>query len=111
MGRDALNLAAPLAASGATRYNWEVASKAQPAPVKVLFFGRLKEIVGTSEDLIQLAEGALIESLFGTYVARHPQLMEYRSSLVASCNQEFVPWDTPLHCGDEVAFLPPVSGG
>ncbi|HMI52980.1 MAG TPA: molybdopterin converting factor subunit 1 [Candidatus Saccharimonadales bacterium] len=86
-------------------------SHAQPAPVKVLFFGRLREIVGKSEDSIQLAEGALIESLFATYTARHPQLTEYRSSLVASCNQEFVPWDTPLQFGDEVAFLPPVSGG
>jgi molybdopterin converting factor small subunit len=31
--------------------------------------------------------------------------------VVASCNLEFAAWATPLHSGDEVAFLPPVSGG
>ena len=85
--------------------------KAQSASVKVLFFGRLKEIVGVSEDSIELSEGQLIESLFSIYVARYPQLTEYRSSLVACRNQEFVPWNTALSSGDEVAFLPPVSGG
>jgi molybdopterin converting factor subunit 1 len=79
--------------------------------VKVLFFGRLKEIVGHAEDSADLAEGAPIEELFARYTARHPDLARYRPSLVASRNQEFAPWHTPLHSGDEIAFLPPVSGG
>jgi len=45
------------------------------------------------------------------YSTRIPELAKYRSSVVASRNQEFVAWDTVLHSGDEVAFLPPVSGG
>lgn len=79
--------------------------------VKVLFFGRLREAAGTAEDLVDIAAGARIEELFGTLVARRPELARYRSSLVASRNQEFAAWDTLLHSGDEVAFLPPVSGG
>ena len=79
--------------------------------VKVLFFGRLKDIVGRAEESVDLAEGALIEALFARYGARHPELARYRSSLVASRNQEFAAWSTPLLSGDEVAFLPPVSGG
>ena len=79
--------------------------------VKVLFFGRLKEILGRTQESIELAVESDIESLFAQYASHYPQLNQYRSSLVASCNQEFAPWNTPLRAGDEVAFLPPVSGG
>jgi molybdopterin converting factor subunit 1 len=79
--------------------------------VKVLFFGRLKEVAGRTEDVLELAEGAPIEALFARCVARQPELARYRSSLVASRNQEFAAWSTPLQSDDEVAFLPPVSGG
>jgi molybdopterin synthase sulfur carrier subunit len=79
--------------------------------VKVLFFGRLKEIVGRAEDAVEIAEASTIEQLFSQYVTRLPELAKYRPSLVASRNQEFAAWDTALRSGDEVAFLPPVSGG
>jgi molybdopterin converting factor subunit 1 len=79
--------------------------------VQVLFFGRLKEIVGLAEDSIELADASTIEHLFALYAARHPDLAKFRPSLIASRNQEFAAWDTPLYSGDEVAFLPPVSGG
>jgi molybdopterin converting factor small subunit len=77
----------------------------------VLFFGRLKEIVGRAEDCSEIYAGASIEDVFTTYRVEHPELANYRSSLVASRNQEFAAWNTPLYAGDEVAFLPPVSGG
>jgi molybdopterin synthase sulfur carrier subunit len=79
--------------------------------VKVLFFGRLKEIIGRSEESLDAAGASTIEQLFALYAARHPELTKFRPSLVASRNQEFAAWDTLLHSGDEVAFLPPVSGG
>ena len=86
--------------------------KAAPAiRVSVLFFGRLKEIVGHAEDSMEIAEGASLEDLFSRCAARHPELAPYRSSLVATRNREFTPWSTALRAGDEVAFLPPVSGG
>jgi sulfur-carrier protein len=83
----------------------------QSARIKVLFFGRLREIVGQSEDSVEVADGAPIEALFSSYGTSHPELARFRQSLVASRNQEFAAWGTPLHAGDEVAFLPPVSGG
>jgi molybdopterin converting factor subunit 1 len=83
----------------------------QTVRVKVLFFGRLKEIAGRGEDSVEISEGASIEQLFAGFTNQHPGLAEFRASLVASRNQEFAPWSTPLHAGDEVAFLPPVSGG
>lgn len=100
-----------LVATPAQGYNSPVPTASKTVRVKVLFFGRLKEIVGRAEDSFDLAEGASIEDLFESYGARYPELVNYRSSLVASRNQEFAAWGTPLHAGDEVAFLPPVSGG
>jgi molybdopterin converting factor subunit 1 len=99
----------PLAATVPAGYNFKVGNPA--IRVKVLFFGRLKEIVGRAEESVDLADGAPIEELFAHYGSRHPELARFRSSLVASRNQEFAAWGTPLHSGDEVAFLPPVSGG
>jgi molybdopterin converting factor subunit 1 len=100
-----------LAPSCRTGYNSAVPPVSQSIRLKVLFFGRLKEITGRAEEAIELAEASTIEQLFSQYVRRLPELARYRSSLVASRNQEFAAWDTALHSGDEVAFLPPVSGG
>lgn len=79
--------------------------------VKVLFFGSLKDIVGCAEEEAELSEGARVEDLFARYNGRFPQLAKFRASAVASVNQEFALWNAPLGNGDEVAFLPPVSGG
>lgn len=79
--------------------------------VRVLFFGRLREIVGRAEESADVAPGARIEDLFARFRDQHPGLAPFRPSLVASRNQEFAPWSEPLCAGDEIAFLPPVSGG
>jgi molybdopterin converting factor subunit 1 len=79
--------------------------------VRVLFFGQLKEIVGLSQEDAELSEGARVEDLFERYGRRFPRLAEFRPSVAASLNQEYTEWRTPLAAGDEVAFLPPVSGG
>jgi molybdopterin synthase sulfur carrier subunit len=100
-----------MAPSRTAGYNSPVPQVSQTIRVKVLFFGRLKELVGSAEDSVEFADGATIEQLFADYSARHLELAKYRSSVVASRNQEFAAWDTPLRAGDEVAFLPPVSGG
>jgi MoaE-MoaD fusion protein len=79
--------------------------------VRVLFFGQLKEIVGRGEDYAELVDGARLEDLFASYGQRYPRLAGFRHSVVASVNQSFADWASPLAMGDEVAFLPPVSGG
>jgi len=79
--------------------------------VRVLFFGQLKEIVGRADDAADLDEGARVEDLFARYGQRYPELARFRSSVVASVNQALADWRSPLAAGDEVAFLPPVSGG
>jgi len=79
--------------------------------VRVLFFGRLRDIVGRAEEQAEVSEGARVEDLFERYGRSFPELAKFRASVVASVNQEFAEWRAPLASGDEVAFLPPVSGG
>jgi len=79
--------------------------------VRVLFFGQLKDIVGASEESAELSEGAKLEDLFERYGRRFPKFAEFRPSIAASVNQEYADSRAPLANGDEVAFLPPVSGG
>jgi molybdopterin converting factor subunit 1 len=79
--------------------------------VKVLFFGMLKDIAGRSEDRLEMSEAATLGSLFDRYASQFPRLRDYSSSIVLARNQQFSSRATPIHDGDEVAFLPPVSGG
>jgi len=79
--------------------------------VKVLFFGRIRELTGLSEESGEISEGATLGDLLERYIQRYPQLAGFRGSLVASRNQEFAAWDTRIAGEDEIAFLPPVSGG
>jgi molybdopterin synthase catalytic subunit len=79
--------------------------------VRVLFFGQLKEITGVAQEDAELSDGARVEDLFERYGRRFPKLAEFRASVAASVNQEYAGWRAPLATGDEVAFLPPVSGG
>jgi MoaE-MoaD fusion protein len=79
--------------------------------VRVLFFGQLKEITGVAQEETDLSDGARVEDLFERYGRRFPKLADFRASIAASVNQEYAAWRSPLTNGDEVAFLPPVSGG
>ena len=96
-----------LAASSPARYT----AAMQEITARVLFFGRLKDIVGVSEVACSIPEGAHIGQVFSQYVQRCPELAAYRKSVVASRNREFVSFETTVGAGDEIAFLPPVSGG
>jgi molybdopterin converting factor subunit 1 len=79
--------------------------------VKVLFFGMLKDIVGSSEEQLNVSEGAQLENIFDHYAGRFPRLREMAGSIVLARNHEFSDVSAPVNEGDEVAFLPPVSGG
>ena len=78
---------------------------------KVLFFGLLKDIVGRSEDRVEIAEKQPVGELFDRYAAQFPRMREMSASIVLACNHEFCERTAIVHDGDEVAFLPPVSGG
>lgn len=101
-----------LVATPPRRYNSHVpATHTNAIRLNVLFFGRLKDAIGHAQESIEIASGSRIEDLFAHFVARHPELAAHRPSMAVSRNREFAAWTTPLQPGDEVAFLPPVSGG
>ena len=79
--------------------------------VKVLFFGMLKDIVGAAEEQLNVSEGAPLASIFDHYAGRFPKIREMAGSIVLARNQEFSDAAARVSEGDEVAFLPPVSGG
>jgi molybdopterin synthase catalytic subunit len=79
--------------------------------VKVLFFGMLKDIVGAAEQDLEVGPEGRLQTVFDHYAGRFPRLGEMSGSIVLAHNQQFAPPSTPLREGDEVALLPPVSGG
>ena len=78
---------------------------------KVLFFGMLKDIAGRAEDHLELTSPGTLGSVFDHYATEFPRLRQMASSIVLARNQEFGNRSTTVADGDEVAFLPPVSGG
>jgi molybdopterin synthase catalytic subunit len=79
--------------------------------IKVLFFGLLKDVCGRSEDALTIPEGSTAAAVFEHYRAAFPRLGEMASSIVLARNQEFAAPGDRLADGDEIALLPPVSGG
>jgi MoaE-MoaD fusion protein len=79
--------------------------------VKVLFFGQLKDIVGRAEESLEMEDGSVLQILFDHYARQFPKLEKMSGSIVMALNQQFSERSAALSSGDEVAFLPPVSGG
>jgi MoaE-MoaD fusion protein len=79
--------------------------------IRVLFFGVLKDLMGRSMDTVDLPAGARVDDLLSRYLQGSRRLQEMVPSLALSVNQEYAQSDRPLQEGDEVALLPPVSGG
>jgi molybdopterin synthase catalytic subunit len=79
--------------------------------IRVLFFGVLKDLSGKASDSLSLPENATLADVLSHYERIIPRLKETASSLAMSVNQEYAGPSTRLRPGDEVALLPPVSGG
>jgi molybdopterin synthase catalytic subunit len=79
--------------------------------IRVLFFGVLRDIVGLKEDRLEVPEGSHLATVFEAYARRFPRLEGMAGSIVLARNQQFAAPHELVAEGDEVAFLPPVSGG
>jgi molybdopterin converting factor subunit 1 len=79
--------------------------------VKVLLFAALAERANSRDITIELEEPATVASLLREIGTIHPALESLLPSCFVSVNQEYAGNDHPIHAGDEVAILPPVSGG
>ena len=79
--------------------------------VRVRLFASLREAAGVGEALLELPEGASPEDAWRALAGRFPALAGRRASLSAAVNRRYAPFDASLSDGDEVVFVPPVSGG
>jgi molybdopterin converting factor subunit 1 len=79
--------------------------------VRVRCFAAAREIVGSGELLIDVPDGSTLCQLFEQIRRQFPTLQGLAGSLLFAVNREFAPLDKRLAPDDEVALIPPVSGG
>ena len=79
--------------------------------VTVLFFGPLHDVTGFSQELVELRDGETLGELWQDYQRRFPRLARMAALVFAAVNQRACEWSRTLADGDEIAFMPPVSGG
>jgi molybdopterin synthase catalytic subunit len=79
--------------------------------VRVLFFGVLKELAGKPCDTLDLPEDARVRDLLSSLESKIPRMKDAMASLAVAVNQQYAAAERELKSDDEVALLPPVSGG
>ena len=79
--------------------------------VTVRLFARLRDIAGAAELSRDVGAGATIGSVWRELVQEFPELARYERSISTAVNADYARMDQAVRDGDEVAFLPPVSGG
>ncbi len=79
--------------------------------VKVKLFAVFREMVGAKEEDLDLEPGTTVGQLLEKYISRFPDMGRFREHIILSVNKEYGAPGKPLMEGDEVSFLPPVSGG
>jgi molybdopterin converting factor subunit 1 len=79
--------------------------------ITIRLFARLREIAGNGELERELPAPASTESAWEALTQEFPALEPYRPVISCAVNEQYAKFTTPLKDGDEVAFLPPVSGG
>lgn len=81
--------------------------------VNVLYFAVSREVVGKSQEELELTDGSSTDGLLKQLVEMYPGLQSVLKACVLAVNQEYVPpsQDLALKDGDEVAIIPPLSGG
>ena len=79
--------------------------------VTVRFFARLRDIAGAAELARDVAPGATIGAVWRELAGEFPELVPYERSISSAVNADYARMDDVVRDGDEIAFLPPVSGG
>jgi molybdopterin converting factor subunit 1 len=79
--------------------------------VTVRLFARLRDIAGSSELAREVAPGATVRTVWRELTGEYPRFADYERSISTALNADYARMDAEVHDGDEVAFLPPVSGG
>ena len=79
--------------------------------ITVRLFARLRDIAGAGDLSREARPGATVADVWDSLVAEFPEMSRYASSMSTAVNADYARMTAPVSDGDEVAFLPPVSGG
>jgi len=79
--------------------------------VTCLFFAGARDAVGVSSETIELAEGTTTVDFVKVLLQKYPSLEKVLQTSLLAVNQEYVEEPVQLKTGDEVAVIPPISGG
>jgi MoaE-MoaD fusion protein len=79
--------------------------------VRVLYFGIVRERLGMRQEPVELSDGATVADMLETLARLHPSFAAGVRSVRVARNEEYVDSSTTLSENDEVAIIPPVSGG
>lgn len=79
--------------------------------LRVLCFAAVRDVVGTPAFTLELGHGALARDVVPALIARFSALTPWAGALRVAVNGAYANADTPLCAGDEIAVIPPVSGG
>ena len=79
--------------------------------VTIRLFARLRDLAGSGEMVRDVASPATVQTVWSTLVDEMPPLRDYERTMSVAVNADYARMSAPVHDGDEVAFLPPVSGG
>jgi len=79
--------------------------------IKVKLYASFREIVGAKEQDVDVDDDTTVQMLLDDYIKRFPQIGRFREHVILSVNKEYGHPNRKLKDGDEVSFLPPVSGG
>lgn len=79
--------------------------------VTVRLFARLRDLAGSGELVRDVVPPATVQTIWRDLVAEMPGLGAYEKTMSVAVNADYARMSAPVNEGDEVAFLPPVSGG
>ena len=79
--------------------------------VTVRLFARLRDLVGVGELQREVPAGATVRTVWDALAAEYPVVAPYAESMSCAVNADYARLTTAVGEGDEIAFLPPVSGG
>ncbi len=79
--------------------------------VRVLYLGMLREIAGCERETLALGDAVTVGELYAQLQQRIPKLKDFRGAIALAVNYEYSDGNTALKDNDEVALIPPVSGG
>ena len=79
--------------------------------VTVRLFARLRDLAGSGELVRDVGDPATVETVWRSLVDDMPELRDYERVMSVAVNADYAKMSAKVHDGDEVAFLPPVSGG